>query len=263
MRVVTVTGPSAPRTRSRDLEALPLPIAVVDVDRCWEDAAGAQPIVVLATGEDVATRLRETPVARVVVNLAAPGALDAIVALRAAGSTARVWGCLAEPAADRALALGMVEPSVRPLDPDAVVNALAAHATHGTRVVTAGADVDALMSLRQALARQGMSVSMAWDGKQARDLLGVVRPEVVVIDLGLPRSEGFAIVGQLAAADEPPGAVLIPGAEDPCAGFAATLADPAHAARLVTLQGLLAALLLRSEAPPVERRQKVRAVGRK
>jgi hypothetical protein len=32
------------------------------------------------------------------------------------------------------------------------------------------------MSLRQALSRGGMSVSMAWDGKQAADLLGVVRP---------------------------------------------------------------------------------------
>jgi predicted nucleic acid-binding Zn-ribbon protein len=263
MRVVTVTGP-APRARSRESEATPLPIAVLDVDRAWEAAADAQPIVVLATGEDVATRLRETPVARVVVNLAAPGALDAVAALRARGSAIRVWGCLADPASDRALPLGMVEPASRPVDPDAVVTALAAHARLGTRVVTAGGDVDALMSLRQALARQGMSVSMAWDGKQARDLFGVVRPEVVVVDLALPRGDGFAIVAQLGTADTPPGlVVLIPGAEDPCAGFAATLADPAYAGRIVTLQGLLAAILARSDESPAERRPKVRAVARK
>src|SRR5207302_254456 len=79
---------------------------------------------------------------------------------------------------------------------DAIVAALARYAVRGTRVVTAGADVDGLMSLRQALARRGMSVSMAWDGKQASELLVVVRPEVVVVDLGLPRRDGYGILAR-------------------------------------------------------------------
>jgi DNA-binding NtrC family response regulator len=124
-------------------------------------------------------------------------------------------------------------------------------------------DVDALMSLRQALAREGMSVSMAWDGKQARELLGVVRPELVVIDLDLPRGDGFAFVAQLAHAAAPATAVLVRGVEDPCAGFATALTDPAHGERIVSLRRLLGSVFERSEAPPVDRRPKVRAVGRK
>jgi len=103
-----------------------------------------------------------------------------------------------------------------------------------------GADVDALMSLRQALARKGLSVSMAWDAKQAADLLQVVRPEVVVVDLALPRRDGYGIVARLAA-----------------------LADSASAGGALQLGQLLAAVLTRSEAPPIERRHKIRVVGRK
>jgi CheY-like chemotaxis protein len=263
MRVVTVSAPTA-RSRARgDAEPAQLPVAVLDVDRAWEAAGDAHPVLVWATGEDVAARLRDTPVARLLVNLAAPGALDAVAALRASGSTARVWGCLADPANDRALALGMIEPVTRPLEPDAVVASLETYAGNGTRVVTAGADVDTLMSLRQALAREGMSVSMAWDGKQARELLGVVRPELVVVDLDLPRGEGYALVAQLAHAGEPATAVLVPGAEDPCAGFATVLTDMVHAERIVSLRRMLGSIFERSEAPPVDRRPKVRALGRK
>src|SRR5206468_6005595 len=113
-------------------------------------------------GEEAAARLRELDATRIVANLAAPGTLATLTALRAVGSTARFWGCLAAPAADRVLALGMIEPAVRPIDPDAILALLGSYTTRGTRVVTAGADVDALMSLRQALSRGGMSVSMAW-----------------------------------------------------------------------------------------------------
>src|SRR5207253_7778470 len=89
-------------------------------------------------------------------------------------------------------------------DPDAILEALGPHAGRGIRVVTAGADVDALMSLRQALARRGMSVSMAWDGKQASELVGGVRPEVMVVDLDLPRREGCVTVAGPGAVDPLP-----------------------------------------------------------
>ena len=119
------------------------------------------------------------------------------------------------------------------------------------------------MSLRQALARRGLSVSMAWDAKQAADLLQVVRPEVVVLDLGLPRRDGYGIVARLGTVDPVPSAVLLPGAEDGSIGFAPVLADPAHAGRMLTVQQFLAGVLAQSEEPPAERRQKVRAMGRK
>ena len=104
---------------------------------------------------------------------------------------------------------------------------------------------------------------MAWDGKQAHELLGVVKPELVIVDLDLPRGEAFTLVAQLALVREPPMAILVPGSTDPCAGFATVLADGVYAERIVPLRRMLGAVFERSESPAVERRQKVRAMGRK
>jgi DNA-binding NtrC family response regulator len=120
------------------------------------------------------------------------------------------------------------------------------------------------MSLRQAMARLGMSVSMAWDAKQATDLLTVVRPEVVVLDLDLPRQAGYGIIVRLAAADPIPCAVIVPGKDDAADAFAATLAQPSMAELAVPRDRLLADALGRQEAAAAAGRlQKIRAVGRK
>ena len=264
VRVVTVTPPAPTRPRVRQAETGRRPVVVLDVEGGWsEQAAGGHHVEVMAPADDLAEQLSELSPARIVVNLLAPGALGALAAARAAGCGARFWGCLANPGADRALMLGMVEATGSPLDPDDVAETLERYAVRGTRVVTAGADVDALMSLRQALARKGLSVSMAWDAKQAADLLQVVRPEVVVVDLALPRRDGYGIVARLAALDPPPSAILVPGPDDAAVAFAAALADSASVGGALQLGQLLAAVLTRSEAPPIERRHKIRVVARK
>src|SRR5205823_4279229 len=139
----------------------------------------------------------------------------------ARGGAARGWGCLATPATGRALPLGLVEPVARPVDPDALLATLRRHAARGARVLTVGADADALISLRQALVREGMSVAMAWDGARAVELLGTQRPEMVVIDLALAGRAGYALVARLAACDPPPVAALIASDDDAPAAFAA------------------------------------------
>jgi ActR/RegA family two-component response regulator len=264
VRVVTV-APAASRGRVRELDTSGRLVVVLDTDAGWERAAieGHQ-VTVLPPGEDALERLADLVPVRIVANLAAERTLETLAALRAAGSTARFWGCLALPAAERALPIGMVEAATRPIDPDAILAALGTYAARGTRVVTAGADVDELMSLRQALSRRRMSVSMAWDGKQATDLLGVVRPEIVVVDLELGKREGYAIVARLGAVSPIAIAVVIPASEDAAAGFAAVAADPEHTSRAIPLDRLIADTLGRSEAPASERRpQKLRALGRK
>ena len=221
-------------------------------------------MLALTPGEEAVERLNAMDPARVVVNLAAPGAIETVATMRAAGSTIRFWGCLASPDVDRALPLGIVEAAARPIDCDTILTGLGPYAVRGARVVTAGADVDELMSLRQAMARRHMSVSMAWDGKQASELLGVVRPDVVVVDLDLPRRDGFAVIARLGTVDPIPTAVLVPGNEDMATAFTAILADREHAARGVALEQLLKDAVSRSEIPPAERRShKVRALGRK
>ncbi|TMA50642.1 MAG: hypothetical protein E6J83_00170 [Deltaproteobacteria bacterium] len=260
MQVVTVGA--APGGRPRPGSAR-LRVVVLDGDAAWESAGTAgNDIVVLAPGENLAARVTEIAPARVVVNLAARGALAALQSLRASGCTASFWGCVAAPAADRGVALGTIEASRCPLDPEAIVATLGSHVGRGTPVLTAGTDVDALMSLRQALARLGASVSMAWDGKQAADLLAVVQPEVVVVDLGLTRRDGYLITARLGGLEAAPHAVLVECADDTAEAFAATLADPGVAGRTKPLDRMLAELLTRREPEPAQqRRPKIRAVG--
>ena len=260
MQVVTVGA--APGGRPRPGSAR-LRVVVLDGDAAWESAGTAgNDIVVLAPGENLAARVTEIAPARVVVNLAARGALAALQSLRASGCTASFWGCVAAPAADRGVALGTIEASRCPLDPEAIVATLGNHVGRGTPVLTAGTDVDALMSLRQALARLGASVSMAWDGKQAADLLAVVQPEVVVVDLGLTRRDGYLITARLGGLEAAPHAVLVECADDTAEAFAATLADPGVAGRTKPLDRMLAELLTRREPEPAQqRRPKIRAVG--
>ena len=224
-------------------------IAVLDVDGGWERATvNGHRVALLGVGADLGDRLREVEPERIVANLAAPGVLDALAALRAAGSKARFHGCIAAHGAKKALPLGLLEPAVQPVDPDAVVGALGTYVARGTRVVTIGSDVDVLVTLRQAMARQGMSVSMAWDAKQAADLLVMVKPQLVVVDLNL-RREGYGIVAGLAALDPIPNLVVIRGSADPSAGFASVVAEPKHAARTVALESLLLNVLRAKQAP--------------
>jgi hypothetical protein len=229
-------------------------VVVIDANTAWAANLNGHPVTVLAPDGDLLARLGEIGNARVVVNLAGKGAIDALIALRGEGFAPRFWGCLADAVAGRGAALGMVEPAARPLDPEAVMAALGTYATRGTRVVTVGSDVDALVSLRQALARQGLSVSMAWDSKQAADLIGMVRPEVLVIDLGLPAREATAMAARIAASDPVPHAVFIAGAADSAPAFAAALKDPSAARRAVPLERLLAQLVGGNEARASERR---------
>src|SRR5207247_2577159 len=107
-------------------------VVVLDVDPVWEGAViDGTEVTVVKPGSDLAARLAGATPTRLVVNLAAPGALAAMGALRAAGVSGRFWGCLASPASDKALPLGMIEPATRPLDPDAILPVLGGYATRG------------------------------------------------------------------------------------------------------------------------------------
>jgi len=224
-------------------------VVVVDTGGGWARLRGVR---VEAPDDGLPGRIDATA-GRILVNLAAPGALRALAQLRAAGSTHRFWGCLATPDAARALPLGMIEPAVRPLAPEALVELLAGYAARGTRVVTLGRDIDAFGGFRESMARQGMSVSMAWDAKQAADVIAMVRPEVAVVDLDSLR-EGCAIIAGLAGAEPLPHFVLLFGTKDPAAGFAHAVRDPAHASRALPLDRLVMELPKRNEGRPADRK---------
>ena len=209
-------------------------LVVLDEDRSWRGAEGTDvDVEVMKPSLDLAQRLSQLDFSHMVVNLAAPGVFDTLLDLRAGGYPTGFWGCLAEPGADEVVMLGMIEPISRPLDVDAVLVWLACFAPHGTRILAAGANVNALISLREALTRAGMSVSIAWDTKQTIDLVGMVRPQVVILDLTLPPHGAHAAIVQMGAVDPPPTMALIQGTDDPAAGFAAALKrTPADVPRL-------------------------------
>ncbi|MCW5890520.1 MAG: hypothetical protein KIT14_08205 [bacterium] len=199
------------------------PIVLLDADPAvWPADDG---VVALAAGGDIAARVAAAAPGRILVNLCGPGTLAAMAALRAAGVSAPMLGCLVEPGSDDVLLLGRVEPAARPPDPDALLALLAPVAARGGRVLAAGTDANALISLRQALTRAGMSVSIGWDAKQAADLVEIVHPHFLVVDLALPPRGACGLVAQLAAPENTPMAVLIPGSADPAPSFAAALAE--------------------------------------
>lgn len=235
------TPPSAPRaTPAATTATAPPPssqttagggarsLLVLDVDGAWSAGEGSTLVVnVVAPGEDITARVSEIAPHRILVNLAAPGAFQAMVTLRAGGCAIRFYGCIARADDDQTLLLGPVEPAPKPADPEVLVSLLTGYAPKAARIMAAGTDANTFISLRQALTRAGMSVSIAWDAKQASDLLEIVRPQLLVLDLGLPPRGAHGLVAQAAAATPPPVAVLIPGATDPAAGFLAAMLDRA------------------------------------
>jgi hypothetical protein len=212
-------------------------IAVLDTDAAWE-TSGVAEVVVVPPGPDVASRLDALAPGLVLLNLAAPDAYAQLIALRALGSPQRWWGCLAAANVPRTLLLGMIEPAGRPLDPEAVLAQLRHHPS-ARRVLAAGSDGATFLSLRQTLTRAGMSVSTAWDAKQAADLLPMVRADALIVDLGLQPRGGYGLVAAVAAASPPVVTVLMPGEDDVAAGFAAALAQHANGAGALSRSRLL------------------------
>jgi len=221
-------------------------VLVVDAGSTWEDIAVAGHEIVLAApeGELVQWAQAASP-ARIVVNLVVPGALEGLATLRRAGVVAPAWGYLRAVDADRVLGLGFVEAVGHPPTPEAMAAAVEREAPRGGRVFAAGRDAEALMRMRQALSREGLSVSMARDAKQANELIAMVKPQVIVLDLALPRREGYDLVMRTGGADPPPGLVLVLAEAEPAAIFGEKLREPGALERGMQAKQWLTALLAR------------------
>jgi CheY-like chemotaxis protein len=215
MDVEETPAPVSATTSATDAqENGPQCIAVVDPDPAWEKAGRyGDRIVVVSPKGDVGARVAESGAGRIVLNLAAPAALQTLRALRASGSTVPIWGCVATPANDRVLGLGTVELAEQPLDVDAVVKGLDPYLGRNSRIVVVGSD-PRFASLRLALICKLMSVTIAWDAKQAVDLLKTSVPEVIVVDLAMPRPQGYEVVAHLSTLNPIPHAVLVAGGEE-------------------------------------------------
>jgi len=196
---------------------------------------------------DGATIRTATDATRILLNLAAPGTLSAVVSLRAAGIAKRVWAYLGAPGTRCALLLGPVDVAARPCDAAVLASRVATLTPRTARVVMASGDGDMALAFRHALVQAGRSVSLAWDAKQARDVLALVRPDLVVIDLDLAGG-GHRLVASLVQHRVAPAMVLLPSERgDDAAGHLAAFATPEHTPYLHLRQELLAMALSRYE----------------
>ena len=69
----------------------------------------------------------------------------------------------------------------------------------GVRVLVVDDDPDALAMTREILEAAGADVAVASSATDALDLVGNVRPDVIVADLAMPRVDGFELIARLRA----------------------------------------------------------------
>jgi CheY-like chemotaxis protein len=262
--VTVISVPPDENVLPLDTAGLPV-VVVLDHGACWETLeVPDHALYTVAPDAAAAAAVAALNPTRILVNLTAQGAVNTLGALRKAGCTARFWGCLADGAAGRGMALMAVEPVIPPLEPDAILRKLGDYVCKGARILTVGGDVDALMSLRQALARKGVSVSMAWDAKQAVEVMHQVRPDAIVVDLDLPKGDGYTIVVNAAPLLDPvPYMVLVGGRVNSGEGFSDAFAAVGDKTKQVDFDRLLGTLATRTEIPPHEHdeRRKPKALG--
>lgn len=228
------------------------PVVVLDADSGWRGlVAGGHAVHAVDPATVSLPRLTALRAVRVCVNLAAPSALPALVRLRAEGFEPPVFGLVAGPGSEHAVGLGRVEPVLEPFDAALLRQRLLGHAPLDARVLCAGPDAAALLAFRAAMAADGAPVSLAWNAPQAHELLGLMRPEVVLVDLALPPDGGHALVLRLAESAAAPLLLLRPGTRDDAAAFRRLVAGRVHRDFLRPRGDVLAATL---HAPVAVRR---------
>jgi len=122
----------------------------------------------------------------------------------------------------------------------------------GVRVLLVDDEPDANEVVRLLLARQGAEVRVAASAAQALDILERWRPDVLLLDIGMPGEDGYQLIARLRARDDAlaqiPAVALTAYAapEDRArmvaAGFAMHVAKPAEPSEITSAVGAVAAL---------------------
>ena len=134
-------------------------------------------------------------------------------------------------------------PSAREKDPPAAV-ARAPASNHGRRVLVVDDNRDAADMLSILLTRAGHQVEIAADASQALSAVDAFRPQVAILDIGLPVMDGYTLGRELRArlGDATPILIALTGygqeqdqrrSEE--AGFASHLVKPIDARKLIQL----------------------------
>jgi len=213
-------------------------LIVVDADPSWERVVMAAHRVVHVDAS-CPEPIGPMDLAGVVVNLAAPGSLDVLHGL--ARAPVPVWACLTEPGAEHAIPLRTVATTTSLRPAERVRSLVRRRSRRRSRIVAGGRDPAALLAIRRLLTTDGLGVSLGWDAHQTWDLCELVRPQIVVLDLGIPRG-GHDVVARLGTRGVPPDLVLVPTGDD-ARGFEAAFARARRRERLPRRHEALATML--------------------
>ncbi len=104
----------------------------------------------------------------------------------------------------RGRVFGAVDVFPAPFDPKICAPYLLASYRRLRRVMTVGDSLDMMSQLRELLGQSRCSTAVAFDPRQAFDLISLVRPEYVLIDLALPAGGGFELLSELSKRSDPP-----------------------------------------------------------
>jgi CheY-like chemotaxis protein len=96
-------------------------------------------------------------------------------------------------------AFGDVTFLTHPVDSDACVAWLMESCGAIQRLLLVSNNIEMSSGLRPALTRIRCSTSVALDLRQVTDLLPMIQPEAVLVDLSLPRAEGLRLISRLRA----------------------------------------------------------------
>ncbi len=97
----------------------------------------------------------------------------------------------------RGMVLGLVDFFPPPFEPDACASRLLGRPGGLQRLLAVSEDVETMGGLREILGRVHCSTAIAFDGRQALELLPMVKPEVLLVDLNVPRGESLRLISRI------------------------------------------------------------------
>jgi len=169
-----------------------------------EGLRGHARLVAIKGGIDAVVRgVKEADATVAAVNLGTRGAVSGfhvLHALKQDNPTLKLWGYVVPPNATKGIALGRVECLPHSIERQRLVELLLRLCRRGTRILSVGFDMQLLLGIRKQLGQSGASLSMACDSKQGQELRDMVNAEMHLVDLELPRGDGYRSIGRLAGA---------------------------------------------------------------
>ena len=99
----------------------------------------------------------------------------------------------------RGFSLGLTEFFPPPFEPNLCVTRLLERPSPAQKLLVVSDALDATSELRSILTRLGCATSVAFDGKQALNLLPMVRPDTILVDLNLPKGDALRVISKVRA----------------------------------------------------------------